>query len=101
MSSDNQNITPRLAAVAIELRGAESILREAEIELVMHKDEAITLMEKLPNILLAIERELREIKDLPKHEEDAFFLEALEDIVGQTRSSMRYVEGLIEKLEKK
>ncbi|KAF8433144.1 hypothetical protein BGX38DRAFT_1223498 [Terfezia claveryi] len=100
MSSDNQNITPRLAAVAIELRGADSILREAEIEVFIkqRKDEAITLMERLSNIVLA----LREIKDLPKHEEDAAdMIKTLEEFSEITRSAIRAIEGGIEKLEKK
>ncbi|KAF8435223.1 hypothetical protein BGX38DRAFT_1275121 [Terfezia claveryi] len=100
MSSDNQNITPRLASQAIEQGGADSNLIVAEIEVLIQqrKDEAITLMEKLPNILLA----LIEIKDLQKHEEvAAHVIKIMEEFVENTSSTIRFIEGEIEKLKEK
>ncbi|KAF8416285.1 hypothetical protein BGX38DRAFT_1280985 [Terfezia claveryi] len=73
----------RLTALTRELEVAAFIIKELEMEVLIRerKDEALTLMEKLTDIQQRGEQELRELKDLLKHDESsAAVIQALEDL---------------------
>ncbi|KAF8429917.1 hypothetical protein BGX38DRAFT_1278090 [Terfezia claveryi] len=92
---------PRLTALTRELEVAAFIIKELEMEVLIRerKDEALTLMEKLTDIQQRGEQELRELKDLLKHDESsAAVIQALEDLLECTGTTVTFIEGEIGKM---